>query len=204
MHALILARKHKTQQSIAKAPRPKVAMSEASMSEASKSQQQGMVLIVALVMLLILTLIGVAVMESSVLEERMAGNNLAHNIAFQVAEASLRAGEARVASFSNRPEPINGVVSASVSILDTIPPATPNWWAGKDEAWWTTNGTEYDQSFAGTNEHPRYIIEEYDEVCDGAIDPTIRQCKIIYRVTGIAWGGRNTSVLLQSLFARRY
>jgi type IV pilus assembly protein PilX len=155
-------------------------------------------------MLLILTLLAVSVMESSLVEERMAGNNLDRNIAFQVAEAALRAGEARVASFGNRPQPINGVASGSVSGLDAIPPASPNWWAGKDDAWWTTNGTEYDQDFAGTNEHPRYIIEEYDEVCDGAVDPTIRQCKIVYRVTAIAWGGRNTTVLLQSLFARRY
>jgi len=188
MHSLTLARKQQANQPIQK--------------------QQGAVLIIALVMLLILTLLGVSVMESSVVEERMAGNNLDRNIAFQAAEASLRAGEAQVASFGNRPEPVNGVASGSVSILDTIAPIlggnTASWWAGQPETWWDTNGIKYDKKFEGTLKEPRYVIEEYDEVCDGAVDPTIRQCKIIYRVTSIAWGARNSAVLLQSLYARRY
>ena len=167
------------------------------------AKQDGAVLIIALVMLLILTLLGVSVMESSVVEERMAGNNLDRNIAFQTAEASLRAGEAFVAGLGNRPEPIDGASSGSVSILGKVPPGTPNWWT-KSEAWWDDNGTEYNEEFAGTRKKPRYVIEEYDQVCDGAVDPTVRQCKIIYRVTAIAWGERNSTVLLQSLYARRY
>jgi type IV pilus assembly protein PilX len=198
MHSLSLARKHQAKQSIPKQSIPKQPL----------PKQQGAVLIIALVMLLILTLLGVSVMESSVVEERMAGNNLDRNIAFQAAEATLRAGEADVASFGNRPEPINGVASGSVSIVDTIPPITggdvASWWAGHPETWWDTNGIKYDKMFEGTLKEPRYIIEEYDEVCDGAVDPTISQCKIIYRVTSIAWGGRNATVLLQSLYARRY
>jgi len=187
MHSLILARKNQANQFITK--------------------QKGAVLIIALVMLLILTLLGVSVMESSVVEERMAGNNLDRNIAFQAAEASLRAGEAFIAGFGNRPEPFSGVGSGRVSILDrvnTTGTLEANWWADKNEAWWIINGTEYNEDFAGTRAKPRYVIEEYDEVCDGAVDPSIRQCKIIYRVTSIAWGGRNSAVLLQSLFARRY
>ena len=167
------------------------------------AKQSGAVLIIALVMLLILTLLGVSVMESSVVEERMAGNSLDRNIAFQAAEASLRAGETFVADLGNRPEPIDGVSPGSVSILGKVPPGTPNWWT-KNEAWWDANGTEYNEEFAGTRKNPRYVIEEYDQVCDGAVDPTVRQCKLIYRVTAIAWGERNSTVLLQSLYARRY
>ena len=192
MHSLILARKNMVKQSIVNRRTP---------------NQQGAVLIIALVMLLVLTLLGVSVMESSVVEQRMAGNNLDRNIAFQAAEASLRAGEAVVAGFGNRPEPISGVASGSVSALDRVNATgvvQPNWWADKNEAWWITKGTEYGEDFAGTRQKPRFVIEEYDEVCDGAVDPTIRQCKIIYRVTSIAWGGRNSAVLLQSLYARRY
>lgn len=59
-------------------------------------KQSGAVLLVCLVMLLMLTMIGVASMSNSTLQERMAGGVRDYNVAFQAAEASLRAGEAYV------------------------------------------------------------------------------------------------------------
>lgn len=53
----------------------------------------GAVLLVSLVMLLLLTLIGLAGMRMVQLEERMAGNLRDRQMAFQAAEAALRAGE---------------------------------------------------------------------------------------------------------------
>ncbi len=58
-----------------------------------KQKQQGAVLLVCLVMLLVLTMIGVSSMSSSTLQERMAGGSRDYNQAFQAAEASLRVGE---------------------------------------------------------------------------------------------------------------
>jgi len=55
--------------------------------------QGGAVLIVGLLLLLILTLISAAAMQSTILEERMAGNQRNVNIAFQAAEGALRQGE---------------------------------------------------------------------------------------------------------------
>jgi len=55
--------------------------------------QRGAVLLVTLVMLLLLTLIGLASMRLASLEERMAGNLRDRQVAFQAAEAALRAGE---------------------------------------------------------------------------------------------------------------
>lgn len=56
--------------------------------------ERGAVLLVSLVMLLLLTLIGLASMRMVQLEERMAGNLRDRQMAFQAAEAALRAGEA--------------------------------------------------------------------------------------------------------------
>ena len=56
--------------------------------------ERGAVLLVSLVMLLLLTLIGLAGMRRAQLEERMAGNLRDRQMAFQAAEAALRAGEA--------------------------------------------------------------------------------------------------------------
>ena len=49
------------------------------------SKQQGAVLLVALIMLLLLTVIGVAAMRDTNLQERMAGNMRDHALAFQAA-----------------------------------------------------------------------------------------------------------------------
>ncbi|WP_322002500.1 PilX N-terminal domain-containing pilus assembly protein [Marinobacter alexandrii] len=54
-------------------------------------RQQGAVLIVSLIILLVLTLIGLAGMNTSVLQERMAVNAQNSNRAFQAAESSVRA-----------------------------------------------------------------------------------------------------------------
>ncbi len=56
-------------------------------------QQAGAVLIVGLVLLLILTVIGLASIRGSDLQERMAGNMRDRNLAFQASEAALREGE---------------------------------------------------------------------------------------------------------------
>ena len=56
-------------------------------------KQTGSALIVALSMLLVLTILGVASMQSSSLQEKMAGNSRDSQVAFQAAEAALRAGE---------------------------------------------------------------------------------------------------------------
>lgn len=58
----------------------------------SKSQQ-GAILLVALIMLLLVTIIGIASMRDTSLQERMAGNLRDQELALQAAEAALRKGE---------------------------------------------------------------------------------------------------------------
>lgn len=58
-----------------------------------KSRQQGAVLIVSLVILLILTLLGISSMQTTSMEERMAGNMRDRDLAFHAAEVALREGE---------------------------------------------------------------------------------------------------------------
>ena len=57
------------------------------------AQQQGAVLIMALVLLLVMTLFGVGSMTDNILQERMAGSLYDRNAAFQTAEANLRQTE---------------------------------------------------------------------------------------------------------------
>ena len=58
-----------------------------------RRKQEGAVLVVTLMILLVVTLLTVSNMRSSVLEEKMAGNTNDRNVAFQAAESALREGE---------------------------------------------------------------------------------------------------------------
>lgn len=59
----------------------------------SRRGQRGAVLVISLLMLLVLTLIGLAATRSTTLEERMVGNQRDQQVAFQTAEMALRDGE---------------------------------------------------------------------------------------------------------------
>jgi len=56
-------------------------------------RQDGSVLLISLVMLLILTIVGISAMRNTTLEEKMAGNMRDKGLSFQAAEATLRAAE---------------------------------------------------------------------------------------------------------------
>ena len=55
--------------------------------------QRGAVLIVGLIMVLLITIVGLAAVRGSSMQELMAGNLRDSNVAFQRAEAGLRVGE---------------------------------------------------------------------------------------------------------------
>ncbi|SFK23280.1 pilus assembly PilX family protein [Rhodanobacter glycinis] len=60
--------------------------------------QQGIALVVALILLLLITLVGLASVRGTIMQNKMASNQYDRQIAFQSAEAGLRAGEALVSS----------------------------------------------------------------------------------------------------------
>jgi type IV pilus assembly protein PilX len=59
-----------------------------------RSRQSGAVLVVSLLLLLVLTILGVVMMQTTRTQERMAGNTRDLDAALQGAESALRAGEA--------------------------------------------------------------------------------------------------------------
>jgi type IV pilus assembly protein PilX len=73
-------------------------------------RQQGVILIVSLIMLLAMTLIGVALSTGSVLQERMASNNRQSSLARLNAESALREAEIR----------LDGLFAASANVLPII------------------------------------------------------------------------------------
>ena len=102
------------------------------------SRQRGAVLVVALLMLLVMTVLGVTAMQMSRMEERMAGNSRDINLAFQGAEAGLRDAEERLRVLIARP---TTCAAAPCAIFRQA--VLPTDMRSADTTWWTTNGREY-------------------------------------------------------------
>ncbi|HIP53703.1 MAG TPA: pilus assembly protein PilX [Chromatiales bacterium] len=173
-------------------------------------KSRGAVLITGLVFLLILTLLGLSAMQSTTLEQRMAGNSLDSNIAFQAAEAALRTGESVIGNWSTEPTP-NGSGSNGVWSLNAPDPDANdgiNWWddSARGESWWNANG-QGGVSISGVSSAPRYLIEERDYVSDNLNvgNQNAETGRVFYRLTARGKGSSSTSrVMLQSTYVRRY
>lgn len=114
--------------------------------------QQGAVLLVSLIMLLLLTVVGTAAMNLSVLDSRMTANARDRQIAFQAAEAGLIAAEFQLQDQS---------IDIDVGITDGYLGAdqtADSWWFAQDKSWWQAQGGD----IAGFSSHesPFFVIEE--------------------------------------------
>lgn len=67
-----------------------------------KDKQKGAALIISLFMLLILTVLGVTSMRTTILEERMVGNERDRAVALQAAESALRDAESEITALLYR------------------------------------------------------------------------------------------------------
>ncbi len=77
-------------------------------------KEQGAVLIIALIFLLVLSFIGVSSMQGTTMQEKMSGNLRDRNTAFNAAEAGLREGETQA-----RTNFYNGVLDADNAVTGT-------------------------------------------------------------------------------------
>lgn len=180
-------------------------------------KQQGAVLITSLVMLVILTMLGLSAMQDASMEERMAGNMRAQNVAFQAAEAALREGETTVGDWTNKPIETSTGSNNGVWILDApdddATDDTP-WWLSRNSTWWTntSNVVEYGHDLnykAGTklSTRPRYVIEDR-EVAKDTLSMGLQSDYIgrhYYQVTSRGTDeSKRSEVLLRSTFTRRF
>lgn len=176
-------------------------------------QQSGVVLVVGLIILLILTLIGISGMQTSSMEEKMAGNVRDHNLAFHAAESGLSAGEhylrvtVPLPAFNciNGLYPANGTGCVKPNVLSS-PVLMPPIWENID---WSTKSIKYNTDgdtttidLSSLSADPRYVIEDIGMVCTTALSPCPSgNQKKIYRITSRAVGSStDTVVILQSTF----
>ena len=167
------------------------------------SRETGAALIVSLIVLLILTILGVAASRMSQLEERMTGNTQDANVALQAAEAALRTGEL----FLMQPD-LPYFVGADGLYQPASAAGAPLW---ETVDWDAALAVRSYDGFAGAagslaRADARYVIEELpNAVSPGeslAADAVADEAKY-YRITarGVGIGGR-AAVTLQSTFKR--
>jgi type IV pilus assembly protein PilX len=168
--------------------------------------QQGAVLIVALVLLLVLTILGTAGIQDTAMEERMAGNFRDHSAAMQAAETALRTGELDLGSsttFSGltfTAGGTSGLYDVELMTHSVDPESASNWT--------TVNATVLDKTNTLINADPDYYIEKLPEIILPGSDLTVGFQDApppvqFYRVTGKGYGiSPNSEVILQSTYFR--
>lgn len=163
------------------------------MSRQSMPQQQrGAVLGVVLILLLVMTVLGLASMRSTLLQERMSASLRDRSLSFQAAEAALRQGELLAAS---RPMPPN-VVDCRTTTCDPLPSD------------WTVAHTA--TTPLADTAAPQYIVELMaDNVpnssgCTTTVDISEAACTVLerrYRITARSQAADRANVVLQSVYA---
>jgi type IV pilus assembly protein PilX len=166
------------------------------------NRQRGIALITSLILLVVMTLLGLAVIRSITQEERMAGQNYSRSLAFQATESALRTVEELIET--KKPTPaagaacaaLNGLMSCGAPLATDIPR-----WNDTAFASWEALPAVGSGTLAVT---PQYFVEYLGNTfaCrpGNATDPN--DCKR-YRITARSSDGTGgkTMVMLQSVYA---
>lgn len=149
-----------------------------------RHRQHGTVLVIGLILLLLMTLIGVTAIQTTSLDERMAGNSRDRNLAFQAAEAALREAEENVTE------------TPTADLLLKLTEVKPN--PQQDTAW--NNYQTYTGTIQGIAAKPTYVIEKLADL-SSALE--FKDVSGIYRVTSRGQGSTATAVVvLQTTIGR--
>lgn len=126
--------------------------------------EQGFSLIVVLLLLLVMTLLGVASLRGTMLEERMSAMTLDRGLGFQAAETALREAELKVADAGAKNKPIGFDCSAVGVICETVPANaytgnTAGCAANSQNCWINVTGATVDTGVG----KPQYYVEFMDD-----------------------------------------
>jgi len=123
----------------------------------TKTRQHGVVLVISLLMLLVLTLIGLAATRSTTLEQRMTTNQNDQQVAFEGAEAALRSGEAVLGSVSQPNYAANTAGAYTQATMGNL-----TW---KNIQWDASKGAVYDYTGLQPNTiiDPTYFIVQSNQ-----------------------------------------
>jgi type IV pilus assembly protein PilX len=172
--------------------------------------QDGAVLIIGLLILLVLTILGITNMSTTSMQERMAGNDRDRQIAFQSAEAALRAAEEFVQNSTYAALAAGNFTAACTNGLcaKITTGNTDNW---LDNTVWSTSTKHrvYTANFNEIVSNPKFIVEDLGKVLVAGVS-SLPDCYVspfpcpnMYRITALGTGSSdNSRVMLQSVFRK--
>jgi type IV pilus assembly protein PilX len=164
---------------------------------AGASTQRGVSLVVALVMLIILTLIGVSSMNTAIVELKMSGSSQQQSIALNRADELLRVGEERVLAIVTDPAAFDFAAGGDgyYTSADNINVHNIDWAAqGLTSIAGTNSGDVYVAEYLG----PKTIPGESEKVgTDGRI---IGGAVHTFRITSRSATGKGALRLVQSIY----
>lgn len=169
-----------------------------------RTSQQGAVLVVSLLVLLVMTILALSASQATRMQERMAANTRDMDIAFQASEAGLRNSEELLDGLSAQPEPCSSA-GCQVYQIDVLPTDLRY----QPKSWWDAHGRifmEGAETLDVVHEQPQAVIEEVAFVPDSlTIGQGAPTGKTYYRVTSRGFGatGKAESVV-QSTYTRRF
>jgi type IV pilus assembly protein PilX len=170
----------------------------------NRGRQSGAVLIVSLLLLLVLTVLGVVMMQTTRMQERMSGATRDLNLSLQGAEAGLRYGETKVALLASPDS--TGAVPCTVCQKGTLPVAIYD----PSQFNWTVNAQTYGQvgltGSQGLLQNPQYLTEILEFVPD-SLDQgqEVPDGRDFFQVSARSTGASGlATTVLQSTYARRF
>lgn len=195
-----------------------------------KVHQKGLALFMSLVILLVVTLLGVASVQTTMMEEQMSRNSRDANIAMLAAESAIEDGETYIetlgaaqaaddaAKLAAGETPVELLAFIDVDAeanglyFEASSTATPNWvsvvWSDPDGSYLSAS-----TSIAGVETQPKYIIEyiktvnvvERDSINVNNVGQSVVTGRSqIFRVTAFGTGGSaDARAMLQSTYGRR-
>ncbi|MGN6113034.1 MAG: pilus assembly PilX family protein [Luteimonas sp.] len=169
------------------------------------ARQRGIALAVVMILLLVITLLALASLRGTLLEERMSRNVIDRGQGFQAAEAALREGEKLAAT---RPEaPASGCTNGICGKPDPATAADNQRWS---DANWEDNSRAATVEVDGVAEAPRFMIELMQDGLPSSGDCTTSidvspdaECsgdEVMYRITARSESADRADVTLQSTY----
>ena len=158
-------------------------------------RQNGSALIVGVIFLLVMTMLGLTAMQTTTLEERMAGNMRDRGLAFQAAEMALRAGDADALTSPTG-------YGAFDYLGNPAPDETTdaNWQSAPNLRPWNpglTGRASASPAFPNLDEEPKYWIEKRPNrteggSLEGGVAPPIE----VYDITARSTGASGTATVI--------
>ena len=161
--------------------------------------QRGFSLLVVLILLIVMSVLGVAVLRSSAMQERMSANMRDRSLAFQAAESAMRYAQDEVLGLAASNWDKKVPTTTDCTNTSICPAGSAAAWravpAGKYDATRLTAAPEYWVEYLGTG-------PGYKGSCD-SLPPSIDCMSPMYRITARSRASGRADVMMQSVISSR-